>query len=583
MTSYLKTFVLLVIVAVALISNASGQQLLIDRGLRVNDLWCFPLYTDTQTYVYLAHQSSLSTDDDGNPQFSLLRYSMTQTTDGESAASITAAAGGANLHMLVWYHTPESTIRAAETTLRDLLDNDDIIIRGPVIFEEGRYALVSSIINPDNGSSERHLLAMGQAPVLEGNRIALAFQLDPTESSLLLESLRMATPDVSIVFDMTFAGLTEAYDAELTVDWSEVRSHQAMSAGGSVYWVSADVEQSLDELRRDNAIQLRATGSDAAMEGLLNTVYSKLLELMFKPVKPEQVPADQRGGLMDAISALIDPRTGPLSSGKTTGFGLHAGYQLKEMTSTGVSVMRFNSRSVVKRHHFITFNIGDFHARHGTDTNYFRTEAIDDSTFLQREIFVSVDGALQDEFNSMVNGVTVTLRKEHAGGEQTLKELRVMSNSVDESNGKLFMTYGWKDDTNRIEWLEYMFRTTWEFQGGGQFATDWTAHSASMINLFVPYERRIVSIVGDESRLSSAGVRAVSVRLDYPFFGDTRSEQLVIRPGDLLEPKEIEITLPLNEYEYTYTVTWFFADGNRRETTAIDASGLIFVDDIPSG
>ena len=79
--------------------------------------------------------------------------------------------------------------------------------------------------------------------------------------------MQMRTPDISIVFDMTFTGLNEAYDADLTINWSEVRNSQSFGAGGSVYFVGADVELAFDELRRNNAIKLRSSGSDAAMEG----------------------------------------------------------------------------------------------------------------------------------------------------------------------------------------------------------------------------------------------------------------------------------------------------------------------------
>ena len=67
---------------------------------------------------------------------------------------------------------------------------------------------------------KRHLLATGVAPVLEGNRIALSFDLDPAKATLLLKSFNMPTPDISLVFDMTFEGLNAAYDAELLIDWS---------------------------------------------------------------------------------------------------------------------------------------------------------------------------------------------------------------------------------------------------------------------------------------------------------------------------------------------------------------------------
>ncbi len=107
---------------------------------------------------------------------------------------------------------------------------------------------------------------------------------------------------------MTFSGLTEAYDADLTVDWTEVRKHQSFNTGATVYFVSADVELAFDRLRRDNAIKLRSSGTDASMEALLQTVYNKLLELMFRPVEPEKAPDATRGSVLDALDKLLDAK-----------------------------------------------------------------------------------------------------------------------------------------------------------------------------------------------------------------------------------------------------------------------------------
>ena len=93
------------------------------------------------------------------------------------------------------------------------------MIRGPIIFKEGRYVLVSSIVT-ENGA-ERNLLASGNAPVFEGNQIAFSFDIDPERATLLLKSFEMAAPDISVMFDMTFEGLSEAYAADVIVNWDE--------------------------------------------------------------------------------------------------------------------------------------------------------------------------------------------------------------------------------------------------------------------------------------------------------------------------------------------------------------------------
>src|SRR5207244_2382514 len=115
------------------------------------------------------------------------------------------------------------------------------------------------------------------------------------------------------------------------------------------------------------------------------------LELMFRPVEAESIPPDKRGGLTQAISALVDPKSGGLSSRKTTTFGIFGGYQLKDLRSEGMSVLDFNHRATLERHDLITFNIGDLYRRYGTDSNYFRVVNIGDPAFQQREIQVVVD------------------------------------------------------------------------------------------------------------------------------------------------------------------------------------------------
>lgn len=575
---------------------AAAQAVLMDRGVRAAGLWCFPVANDSLTYVYLPASAKLATDDQGRPQFSFVRYVVNTAADSaRSAATITQAKGGGILHFLVLMDTPDALVKDAEKALRDKFKKDAITVRGPIVFQDGRYTLVSSVLKspagaasagvgpdaPAGGEQTEHtVIATGRAPVLEGNRLALSFDLDPEHAALLLQSFQMSTPDVSLLFDMTFNGLSEAYDADLTIDWSEVKHSQSFKAGGTVYFVSADVEAGFDELMKNHAIKLRSSGTDATMEGLLNTVYSKLLDLMFRPVEPERVPPDQSGGLMQALSSM-GSANGAFGARKTVGFGASVGYQLKDMRTEGQSHMYFNHRSNVERHSFVAFNIGDFYKRYGKSPEYFRAVNLGDPTFSQREIHLSVDAALIPDFDRYVNTVTVTMKKDHANGEQTLREVVLDRAAVKKGVEDLRMVYGWNQDQDRIAWLDYQYRTRWSFKGGGTFETDWKTSNAPMIDLFAPYEHRTVQLVGDGGALKSKGVRAVVVQLDYPFFGERRRPQLVVRPEEAIEEKQVEITLPLGQPSYDYLVTWQM-EGNKRLTDKrTDTSGLIFVDELP--
>lgn len=580
----MKRCLIIVIFIIGLLSarQALGQQIVLDQGVRANGLWCFPTATDRRQYVYLPNGSQLGRDDAGKPQFSFVRYVVNQAGESGSEAAITNASGGGILHFLVLYETPQSVVAGAQQALRRDLADDSIILRGPIVFQSGRYTLVSSIVGGSSSSSERHVLASGNAPVVEGNRIALSFDLGPKEANLLMQSFAMNTPDISLVFDMTFQGLTEAYDAVLTIDWAEVHKTEGFNAGGSVYWVSAQVEKMMDELKRNQAIRLRSAGSDSAMEALLTNVYNKLLELMFRRVEPERVPAEQRGGLLDALAALTNSRTGPLSSSRTTGFGAYVGYQLKDIKSEGSTVLNFNHRATVDRHSFITFNIGDFYRRFGSDQNYFRTVNVGDAAFQQREVQVALDGALLSDFDRQINNVSVTLRKIHQSGQETVRELVLDRETLTAPAKPLRLIYGWDHDDNRLAWLNYEYRTRWSFKGGGTYQTAWTTTDAPMIDLFAPYLRHTIQIAGNYEALKSKGVRAVVVQLEYSFFGERRRPQpIVIRPERTVEEPKIEVTLPQNHFDTEYTITWQFADGRSVTTRGRDASGLIFIDEIP--
>jgi hypothetical protein len=189
------------------------------------------------------------------------------------------------------------------------------------------------VLNPANGATERKLMAIGQAPVLEGSRIALSFEVDPERSKLLLESFQMNTPDISIIFDLSFSGLTDAYNAKLTVDWSEVQKYEKIAGGANVYFISAELEKVYEELQRKSAIKLETAGSDGNMEALVNNAYGKLTDLLFRKVESEQANPAERGGINNLLESLFSNRGGggALSSSKLFGFGAHAAYRLKDI------------------------------------------------------------------------------------------------------------------------------------------------------------------------------------------------------------------------------------------------------------
>lgn len=576
-------FLLLLHLTLILHANrAASQQIAIDRGIRAEDLWCFPLITDSTQYLYLPDRSMLGLDEKKQPQFSFIRYVTPSATAATDGSSIVKAGGGGVLHFLVLYDTDEKKVAKAQERLREQMNNDEIKLRGPVVFKEGRYALVSSVINSETGNAEKKLMAIGAAPVLQGSRIALSFELDPERSTLLFESFKTTTPDVSIVFDMTFSGIMDAYNAKMTVDWAEVQKNEKIGGGANVYFVSAELEKIYEELRRTSAIKLEATGQDDKMQQIVDEAYAKVTDMMFRRAEPEQLPPTEQNGLSGLLGSLIgNSGNGAASSGRTFGFGAHFAYKRKDVKLSGFSVLNFNSRTATDRHHYITFNIGDFYKKYGSDENYFRTVSLYNPEFEMRQVHVGVDGQLLPEFDKMINSITVTLRKKHQNGSQTLREVTILKSSLSD-NKNLMMSYGSVGDLNRQDWLNYEYKAQYNFLGGKTYQTDWKEQNNSMINLFVPYVRKIVKVEADKDVLKTANVRAISVRITYPFLGEQKTLDLTVKPDDDLSQKYFDVTLPAGQYEYDYSIKWRLKDNTEKVFTGKNDTELLFIDAIPA-
>jgi len=568
----------------AWVAPASAQQILIDQGTRVEGIWCFPSAADPKQWYYIPQTARLATDANGDPVFSFLRYVVNRADPAAGSKGITTADGGGIVTLMATYDTPSELVQRAGRALKRKVQDDEVVLRGPVIFKQGRYMLVSSILRKTEGGKEekeRHLLGSGNAPVFEGNEVAFSFDVTPEQSKLLLESFKMSTPDISIVFDMTFTGLTDAYDALLEVDWSEVSKNETIGGGASVgaglYRIGAEVEKGISELHQSNAIRIVTRGANPNMEGLLEKVNAKILDLMFKKVEPEKTPGPQ-GDMLDQLKGLGQAAY-DMSAPNYVNVSFK--YERREIKTTGKMTFHLNSQSPVDRNSMMVANIGDLYERYKDDGNRFKTVNLSDAAFQQREIHVGIDGAILPEFDKYVNSVTVVLRKQHQNGAQTVREVVIDRNTFNKESRDFRMIYGWNGDDDRAKWLEYEFRTRWSFKGGGLHETDWTKTDINMIDLYAPYVRNTVQLVGDAEALKSQGVRAIAVHVEYDFFDGRRSQDVALQTSEEIDGKEIEITLPLSVYAYDYRVTWMRKGKIPLERTGTDDSGVIFVDELP--
>jgi hypothetical protein len=310
------------------------------------------------------------------------------------------------------------------------------------------------------------------------------------------------------------------------------------------------------------------------MGDMLDLAYEKLLNLMFNPVKPGEIPQLDKTGFMEEI---FGPG-GFLSLGL---FGSSSTYILKEMKTEGKTTISLNHRSNVERRHMITFNIGNIYEQYGDDKRIFRDVVLDDPAFQQREVRIGIDGDLQTSFEHIVKNASVSFRKSHQNGKETLQEVFLTRNSLQESNGELAMIYLNQEDKDKTKWLEYEYLVNWNFGAEGVYNTGWIKQSSPIINLYAPYRQHLIVLDGDKEKLKEKNIRAISIKIQYPFFGHMKEKLITLRPTDNFADKFFDITLPNDIRTVNYSITWIRNDGSNLNYNGVDEFGLIFIDEIP--
>ncbi|WDP90210.1 MAG: hypothetical protein HUN04_11050 [Desulfobacter sp.] len=265
----------IVLLLAGLITDGFCQEINLDKMKKAGDLICYPSLKDAKVWYYLPDRPRLATKN-GRPQFSFLKYSRLEK---QGKAGTHAAQGGGILHFLVTYGADKSRVRNAERRLQE--EFPEARLEGPIVYRKGSFALVTSFTTEQETLVKT--VAVGKAPLMEGQKAAVSMALSREGAELLWESFKGDTPDISLVFDMEFAGIREPYEATLEADWSRIASHKQLKAGFKYSWFGADVDMLFQELRQTGAIKITTKGENAAMDKILDSANAKLLQVMFDP------------------------------------------------------------------------------------------------------------------------------------------------------------------------------------------------------------------------------------------------------------------------------------------------------------
>ncbi len=284
-----------------------AQPINLDRPFKAGELTLFPDILKPNVYYYLSDKPHLGKDANGQVQFSFLKFVKTAAS---GAGPVGEVEGGGIVHAVIELGVTPQQLAAARTDLRRI--NGAGEISGPILYKGGTIALVSSIANPDGGMAKK-VIGLGKAPVMDGHKAAVSVLLTAQGASILWESFKTSTPDMSVAFEMELTGFREPKQAKIEANFDQVYEQSDFKAAlvtqGTPVLLAGEIHTAFDELRRSGAIKVTLMNADANMEKAIEDAYGKLTKLMFEPANGNGVPnmgqltgATQQTSLLDRIS-----------------------------------------------------------------------------------------------------------------------------------------------------------------------------------------------------------------------------------------------------------------------------------------
>lgn len=595
------------------------QNIVLDRTVRAGDLILYADQSDDKAYYYLSDKPRLALNENGNPEFSFLRW-VENKPGGEPE-------GGGLIHAVISLAVTEDQLQQARSELQRLKPGARII--GPVTYSSGTIALVSSIADP-SGKVASQVLGLTKAPLLDGQKVAVSVLLTKFGAKLLWESFQTPTPDISFRFEMQLDGYTAPFKAKLVADWDRIYKHTTFQAGLAHKYLAGEINLAFDQLRQDGAIKLEQTGTDSFWDSKVQDVYGRLIAIMFDAAPAgEQAPAAASGGgsatppagtstaadgsplgrvnaMLAANQQAVRERNAqvrmenemlaaknkmreemglkplePRKEEKVPSWALYASFQMKRQRKSGKFEMDLNKYTAASLPMQFSQNVGDLR-RLMRNTDHFREVNLDHPLYVQREIAAYLDGLNAADFDKYVNFATVQMRKRHAKGAVTDAELRIDRSNFNQAGNQFKMLYGWKDDNERSRWLEYEYRTVWSFFGGRQVETPWAKTQNSALPLVPPYQRRTLVVEAAPAFVEAQAVRAITVRVFYNLGAGEQVRQTTLNAFKNVLSGQVEFMLPPDQPDYGYEVLYQLK-GNRTVSTGRQraVSDLLVLEELP--
>lgn len=617
----IKNSIVLLLLALAFQLNA--QKVILDKGIRAGELQLFPDVSAPNNYYYMADKIRIAQQNDGTPYFSFIKYVRNEDTASASSSGIsTSNNGGGIVHAVVTFDVTDEMKKEAEKELKRF--NANAKIAGPIIYKAGKIMLVSASIE---GNTTK-VIGVGNAPLLEGQKAAISVMLNKEGADILWATFQTPTPDISFRMEMEIAGYQSPKNVTIEADFDQMYTHRTFEAAVAAPVFAGEIHDAMEELENNGTIKVTQIGEDENLNTLKESVYNKLMELMFDKVggqsssdlgqltsmaggsntsmldrattmltnarneakaENEKIEAAAAQNARSEAEARAESRrradahyeendidfrppnpNGQGGDAKDKGpkkvavpeISIAVSFKRKRIKRTGKYFVNLNKYSEEDRTFPFSQNVGNILK---DCPSCLKKVNLDDPLYKQRDILVNLIDVNATDFGQYIGSVEVLMKKNHEGGEETFGNIVVDKNVFLNQANNFKMQYGWKDDNNRDEWLNYEFKTKWAFSGGNIIETDWQTGDFGAIDMVPPLEKKDVYVELDPDFAEDEDIRAIEVKLFFKN-GDKEEKRTVnIKTRDNILSQSAQLILPRGVDNYEYEIT-YFVKGKRPQT-----------------
>jgi len=583
-------------------------------------------------YYYLPTGLRLSRTPDGKPQFLLMNY---RTEEGDVSGGV--------LHFLMEWGLTQDQLKEAQDQLTNLCGSGSRGAGGPANAGRGgnspfarifglraqsggsvscgtirgaarvttdgdgeTFHVISATLTSDGMT--RSLVSSGKAPVLPGNRIAVAADMTANGAQLLAAPFERDMPigDLSLELDLAFTSRVPAGEGRIVMNWDRLfqdtarleREWNKRAARVDTVFVSeCGPIKRFFKPRKCRGVEVQEVQKKYASDVEMQEFYSflneeEIIELDFREnVADERLDAVREAFFQYVRSHFAEPisaeEMGRLRSSDGTvaeeleiDQGRKRYYRSKTTVATDSAhkkqEFRLNYHLAYARPFTVVQNIKSWYD--DVAANYPETMAdvyLNDPFFQNQTVRFRLDfDAPQDLFSApgndasrraaAINYVTVKIRKERPeAGDFT--DAAVIDETYIAENG-LFVEFVFGEDQSGDDSFEYM--TQWSYGGGHLYprAEQWQRASSPAVTLTPPVTTRTIEVEGDLGDMEASDISRITVQILYRKFGEAFVENIPVSPAQGQPLMSRTIFLDKDQNGYVYRLIVYRKTGDRIAT-----------------